>query len=74
MTRFLTTAELADVLRVSVRTIQRMLADGSFAPELHYVRVRRQIRFREAAVEATKEKTRKPRRAAVSDALLAQLE
>lgn len=75
MTQLLSVAELARLLNVSVRTIQRMVARGSFTMGRHYVRVGRQLRFRpEAVLPALTIVTRSDRRAAVSASLLAELE
>jgi excisionase family DNA binding protein len=75
VTRLLSLAEVAQVLRVSTRTVQRLVAIGTLREGPHYVRVGRQLRFREAAVMAAL--TVVPRsgpRPAVSDALRAELE
>lgn len=75
MTRLLTTAEVAQVLRVSVRTVQTLVASGRLQEGIHYVRVGRQLRFREAAVLAALTQVSRPKQhRAVSDALRAELE
>lgn len=67
-------AELAHVLRVSTRTVQRLVSRGRLREGTHYVRVGRQMRFREAAVMGSLTPTRTARHRAVSDALLAEME
>jgi len=75
MTRLLTTAEVAEVLRVSIRTVQKLIASGQLIEGAHYVRVGRQLRFREAAVMAALTPVSRPGpRPSVSDALRAELE
>lgn len=48
MTRLLTLPEVADVLRVSVRTVQRLVASGQLRP----THVGRRTLFEEREVEA----------------------
>lgn len=59
--RLLTTQEVADLLRVKVITIRRLLARG----ELAAVKVGRVLRFRMADIEAYLERNRFERRPAV---------
>jgi excisionase family DNA binding protein len=47
----LTKAELAEVLKVSVRTIDRYVAEGSGPPFIRVGRGRGQIRFRWSSVK-----------------------
>lgn len=49
--RYLTAAELAEELHVSIRTLRRLVADGS-VQRGSYLRVGRQLRFRRAQVLA----------------------
>lgn len=49
--RLLTAAELAAELRISIRTLRRLVADGS-VQKGSYVRAGRQLRFRGARVLA----------------------
>jgi hypothetical protein len=67
--------ELALALRVSTRTVQRMVARGELVEGQHYLRVSRQLRFREAAVLAAMGPTAVASgHRAISTALSAQLE
>jgi excisionase family DNA binding protein len=51
----LTTKEVANRLKVSKRTVERMIADGEFTGIVH--RVRRLIRFHAARFEEWHERT-----------------
>jgi len=73
VTRLLTMAELADVLRVSPRTVQRLLSRGVYQEHVHYVRIGRLVRFRQVAIDATMPSKPRSRRPAVSDAILADM-
>ena len=77
MTRLVSRTEIAEVLGVSTRTVRRLVAVGVLLEGTHYLRVGHAIRFRADRVLGTLAAGRQVQhaaRAAVSDAILADLE